>query len=50
MDALWPEVAGQPRSFEIVVTVARDGGEPLVPQTLPPEVLGCWSADQAWLR
>ena len=29
------------------MTVPRgDGGEPLVPRVLPPEVLGCWSADQ----
>ena len=47
MDALWPEPAGQRRPFEVVVTVPRaDGGEPLVPQALPPEVLGYWSADQ----
>jgi hypothetical protein len=46
-DALWPELAGQRRAFEVVVTVPRgDGGEPLVPRALPPEVLGCWSADQ----
>jgi hypothetical protein len=47
MDALWPELAGQRRVFEVVVTVPReDGGEPLVPRALPPGVLGCWSADQ----
>lgn len=47
MDALWPELAGQRRAFEVVVTVPRgDGGEPLVPRALPPEVMGCWSADQ----
>jgi hypothetical protein len=47
MDALWPELAEQRRPFEVVVTVPRaDGGEPLVPCKLPPEVLGCWSADQ----
>lgn len=47
MDVLWPELAGQRRPFEVVVTVPRaDGGEPLVPRVLPPEVLGCWSADQ----
>ena len=47
MDALWPELAEQRRVFEVVVTVPReDGGEPLVPRALPPEVLGCWSADQ----
>jgi hypothetical protein len=47
MDVLWPELAGQRRAFEVVVTVPRgDGGEPLVPRALPPEVLGCWSADQ----
>ena len=47
MDALWPEMAGQRRAFEVVVAVPReDGGEPLVPRALPPEVLGCWSADQ----
>jgi hypothetical protein len=47
MDALWPELAEQRRAFEVVVTVPRgDGGGPLVPRALPPEVLGCWSADQ----
>ena len=47
MDVLWPELAGQRRAFEVVVTVPRsDGGEPLAPRALPPEVLGCWSADQ----
>jgi hypothetical protein len=47
MDALWPELAGQRRAFEVMVTVPRsDGSEPLVPRALPPEVLGCWSADQ----
>jgi hypothetical protein len=31
MDALWPELPGQRRPFEVVVTVPReDGGEPLV--------------------
>ena len=38
---------GECRAFEVVATVPRsDGGEPLVPRDLPPEVLGCWSADQ----
>jgi hypothetical protein len=47
MDALWPELPGQRRPFEVVVTVPReDGGEPLVPHAMPPEVLSCWSADQ----
>jgi hypothetical protein len=47
MGALWPELAGQRRTWEVVVTVPReDGGEPLVPRTLPPEVLGCWSAEK----
>jgi hypothetical protein len=47
MEALWPELPGQRRPFEVVVTAPReDRGEPLVPGTLPPEVLGCWSADQ----
>ena len=47
MDVLWPELAGQRQAFEVVVTVPRgDGVEPLVPRALPPEVLGCWSADQ----
>lgn len=47
LDALWPEFSGQQRRFEVVVTVPReDGGEPLAPRTLPPEVLTCWSADQ----
>ena len=47
MEAPWPELAGQPRPFEVVVTVPRtDGGEPLVPYALPAAVLGCWSADR----
>lgn len=47
MEALWPELAEQRRPFEVVVTVPRsDGGEPLVPCSLPAEVIGCWSADQ----
>jgi hypothetical protein len=47
MDAMWPELEGQRRTWEVVVTVPReDGGEPLVPRALPPEVLGCWAADQ----
>ena len=42
-----PELAGDLRTFEVVVTVPReDGGEPLVPYTLPPQVLGCWAADK----
>jgi hypothetical protein len=46
MTALWPELEDQQRPFEVVVTVPRaDGGEPLVPCPLPPEVLGCWSAE-----
>lgn len=46
MDALWPDLAEQRRPFEVVVTVPReDSGEPRVPRALPPEVLGCWSAD-----
>jgi hypothetical protein len=46
MTALWP-VEEQKREFEVLITVPReDGGEPLVPTTLPAEVLGCWSADQ----
>ena len=46
MDALWPDLAEQRRAFEVVVTVPReDSGEPLIPRALPPEVLGCWSAD-----
>jgi hypothetical protein len=41
------ELADQRRAFEVMVTVPRaDGGEPFVPHALPPEVLGCWSADQ----
>jgi hypothetical protein len=48
MDALWPGLAEQRRPFEVVVTVAHeDGGEPLVPRALPPEMLGCWSSTQA---
>ena len=47
VDALRLELTGQRRPFEVVVTVPRgDGGEPLVPRALPPQVLGCWSADQ----
>ena len=47
MDALWPGLPDHRRPFEVVVTAPRaDGGEPLVPRALPPEVLGCWSADQ----
>lgn len=47
MDALWPELPGQCRPYEVVLTVPReDGGEPLVPRALPTEVLCCWSADQ----
>ena len=47
MDALWPGLAKQRRPFEVVVMVPReDGGEPLVPRVLPPEVLGSWSAAQ----
>jgi hypothetical protein len=46
-DVLFPEIAEQQRPFEVVVTVPReDGGEPLVPRTLPAAVLSCWSADQ----
>lgn len=37
---------GQCHSYEVLLTVPReDKGEPLVPRELPPEVLGCWSAD-----
>jgi hypothetical protein len=47
MDALWTELPEQRRPFEIVLIAPReDRGEPLVPRALPPEVLGCWSADQ----
>jgi hypothetical protein len=47
IQALSPELAGRRRPFEVVVTVPReDGGEPLVPYALPPEVLGCWSASE----
>ena len=46
MEALWPELPGQCRPYEVLLTVPReDKGEPLVPRELPPEVLGCWSAD-----
>jgi hypothetical protein len=45
MDALWPDMPEQRRPHEVVVTVPReDGGEPLVPRSLPALVLGCWSA------
>ena len=47
METLWPEQAGEQRPYKVVATVPReDGGEPLVPYDLPPEVLACWSADQ----
>jgi len=46
LDVLFPEFEEQKRPFEVMVTVPRsDGGEPLVPHTLPAEVLSCWSAD-----
>jgi hypothetical protein len=46
MEALWPELPEQCRSYEVLLTVPReDKCEPLVPRELPPEVLGCWSAD-----
>ena len=46
MEALWPELPEQCRPYEVLLTVPReDKGEPLVPRELPPEVLGCWSAD-----
>jgi hypothetical protein len=45
MDALWPDMPEQRRPCEVVVTVPReDGGEPLVPRSLPIVVLCCWSA------
>jgi hypothetical protein len=47
MDTLWPELPSQRRPFEVMMTAPReDGGDPLVPRALPPEVLSCWSADQ----
>lgn len=47
LDVLFPELAEQRREFEVVISARRDdGGGPLVPRTLPAEVLGCWSADQ----
>jgi hypothetical protein len=47
METLWAELAGERRPYEVVATVpCEDGGEPLVPYDLPPEVLACWSADQ----
>jgi hypothetical protein len=46
MEVLWPELPEQCHSYEVLLTVPReDKGEPLVPRELPPEVLGCWSAD-----
>jgi hypothetical protein len=46
MEALWPELPEQCRPYEVLLTVPReDKGEPLVPREMPPEVLGCWSAD-----
>src|SRR3984957_5027119 len=45
MDALWPDMPEQRRPYEVVVTAPReDGGEPLVPRSLPAVVLCCWSA------
>ena len=47
IDALWPHLPEQRRPYEVVVTVPReDGGEPLVPRSLPAVVFGCWSATQ----
>lgn len=47
MEALWPELPQRRRTFEVVLSVPReDGGEPLVPRELPPELLGCWAADR----
>jgi hypothetical protein len=47
MDALWPDMPEQRRPYEVILTVPReDGGEALVPRTLPAVVLGCWSATQ----
>lgn len=47
MEALWPDLPEQKRPYEVVVTVpCQDGGEPLVPRDLPPEVFGCWQANQ----
>jgi hypothetical protein len=47
IEALWPELPEQRRPFEVMLTAPReDRDEPLVPRALPPEVLGCWSADQ----
>lgn len=47
MSALWPDVAGRERRYEVIVTVGReDRGEPLVPFDLPLAVMACWSADQ----
>src|ERR1700722_13830848 len=47
LNVLFLEIGEQTRPFEVLVTVPRaDTGEPLVPHTLPAEVLGCWSADQ----
>jgi hypothetical protein len=46
MEALWPELPEQCRPYDVLLTVPReDKGAPLVPRELPPEVLGCWSAD-----
>ena len=51
LNVLFPDLAEQKRPFEVVLTVPRpDDGEPLVPCTLPAEVLGCWSADQSLRR
>ena len=47
LTGLRPEAAAGRRSYEVVLVVPRvDGGEPLVPCALPPQVLGVWSADR----
>jgi hypothetical protein len=44
---MWPDMPEQRRPYEVMLTLPReDGGEALVPRTLPAVVLGCWSATQ----
>jgi hypothetical protein len=51
MEALWPDLPEERRTFEVVVTVAReDGGELPAPRALPPEVRGGWSAGQITVK
>jgi hypothetical protein len=47
MTALWPDLAEQRRTYEVILTVPRqDGAGPSVPRTLPARVTDAWSAEQ----